>query len=122
MIAMETRTTFQNFTTYDQAILAALDGGTVYVRVPYCYPQRQILLRDQAAGAVRKKLEPLKAAVFKFKRDEVQFRSGGRIIFAIDRCEGRTWMEQDWARGITWAGGLTAYWPEDEVVWRRQPQ
>ena len=101
-------------TNYDQVILLALDGKTVYVRVPFYYQHRQEVLRDRAAREVRDKLEPLKAAVLKFKRDEVQFRSGGRIVFVVDRREGGHWMKQDWARGVTWDGGLIAYWPEDE--------
>lgn len=98
---------------YDQVILLALDGKIMYVRVPFYYQHRQEALRDRAVQEVRAKLKPLESAVFKLRKDSIQFRSGGRIVFVIDRREGGHWMEQDWARGVTWGGGLIAYWPED---------
>jgi len=100
---------------YDQVILSALDGKTVYVRIPFYYPFRQEILRDRAVQEVRMKLKSLERAVFKFRKNDIQFRSGGRIAFVVDRRDSGHWMEQDWARGVTWDGGLTAYWPEDTV-------
>ena len=105
------------FSNYEHLILAAIDGKTVYVRVPHLYPHRQELLRDRAYYEVRALIESseLEPAILKFSKNDIQFRSGGRILFVIDRWESRHWMEQDWARGVSWDGGLIAYWPEDKA-------
>lgn len=101
-------------TSYGQLILEALDGKTLYVRVPFYYPHRQETLRDRAVKEVWAELRPFERAVLKFSKNDIQLRSGGRIMFVVDRREGGFWMEQDWARGVTWDGGMAAYWPEDK--------
>ena len=101
--------------TYDQIILCALSGKTMYVRIPFFYPHQQERLRDHAVREVMTRLKrPLGKAVLKFSKNDIQFRSGGRIMFVVDRREGGHWMEQEWARGITWDGGLIAYWPDEK--------
>lgn len=97
---------FHEFTNLEQAILAGLAGRVVFVRVPYGLQHRTRLWRDILYREARLRLRDLEDAVQLWKRDEIRFRSGGRMLFVADSREACDWREQDWAVGIDWYGGL----------------